>query len=176
MVRRSPGFSAVVILTLALGIGANTAIFSILNALLLRNLPVSEPRRLVQLNGVYRNAGTIPLSSPMYQQLAENQRVFSEMFAWSGDQSRNVQIDSRLLLPTIRRVSGNYYGALGVSPLLGRLIGAEDAAHAPGSSASFVPSAVKARTKKATLMVGTWPHTCRSWRSLPQECLLERVW
>jgi putative ABC transport system permease protein len=133
LARRSPGFSAVVILTLALGIGANTAIFSILDALLLRSLPVSEPHRLVQLNAIYRNGGTIPLSSPMYQQLAENQRVFSELFAWSGDQFRNVQIDSRLLLPAIRGVSGNYYGALGVSPLLGRLIGAEDAAHTSGT-------------------------------------------
>jgi predicted permease len=138
LVRRSPGFSAVVILTLALGIGANTAIFSILDALLLRTLPVFEPHRLVQLNAIYRNGGTIPLSSAMYQQLEENQRVFSELFAWSGDQLRNVQIDSRLLLPTIRGVSGNYYGALGVSPLLGRLIGAEDAAHTPGETVAVL--------------------------------------
>jgi predicted permease len=138
LVRRSPGFSAVVILTLALGIGANTAIFSILNALLLRSLPVSKPDQLMQLNAIYRNGGTIPLSSPMYQQVAENQRVFSELFAWSGDQFLNVQIDSRLLLPAIRGVSGNYYAALGVSPLLGKLIGAEDAAHTPGANVAVL--------------------------------------
>jgi len=138
LIRRSPGFAAVMVIILALGIGANTSIFSILNALLLRSLPVSEPHRLVQLNAIYRNGGTIPLSSPMYQQLAENQRVFSELFAWSGDQFRNVQIDSRLLLPTIRGVSGNYYGALGVSALLGRLIGAEDAEHTPGAQVAVL--------------------------------------
>ncbi|HKF58888.1 MAG TPA: ABC transporter permease, partial [Blastocatellia bacterium] len=138
LIRRSPGFAAVTVVILALGIGANTAIFSILNALLLRSLPVSEPHRLVQLNAIYRNGGTIPLSSPMYRQLGENQRVFSELFAWSGDQFRHVQIDSRLLLPTTRGVSGNYYGALGVSPLLGRLIGAEDAEHTPGAQVAVL--------------------------------------
>lgn len=69
LMKQKPGFALVTVLTLALGIGANTAIFSILDALVLRNLPVWRPERLVQVAASYRNSSQVPLSFPVFQQL-----------------------------------------------------------------------------------------------------------
>ena len=77
LLRHSPGFAAMTILTLALGIGANTAIFSLLNALVLREIPVRDPKELVQISGIYRNGLAIPLSFPMFEQLRQHQQSFS---------------------------------------------------------------------------------------------------
>jgi predicted permease len=133
LTRRNPLFSAVMVITLALGIGANTAIFSILDALLLRSLPVWQPDRLVEVSAIYRNGSRVPLSFPIFQQLANNQRVFSGLLGWTGGSRRNVEVEGALLLRTVRGVTGNYYGELGAAPLLGRLIGPEDAAISPGA-------------------------------------------
>ncbi|PYX86090.1 MAG: hypothetical protein DMG70_01540 [Acidobacteria bacterium] len=120
-------------LTLALGIGANTAIFSILDALVLRTLLVWQPDRLVKVTPIYRNGGTVPLSFPMFQQLQDNQRVFSELFGWIGSFRRNLEVDSARFLASVHGASGNYYGALGATPWLGRLVGSDDAAANPGA-------------------------------------------
>jgi predicted permease len=134
LIRRNPGFAAVTVIILALGIGANTAIFGILNALLLRSLPVSRPDRLVELGGIYRNGTQVPLSFGVFQQIKDNQRVFSSLWGWSaGSGRRNVEIDGTLGFSTVRCVSGNYYTELGASPQLGRLIDAKDAAGTPGA-------------------------------------------
>jgi len=135
---RNPLFAAVTVLTLALGIGANTAIFNILNALLLRSLPVWQPDRLVEVAAIYRNGNKVPLSYPTYQLLAENQRVFSGLFAWTGGWRRNVEIDGALLFSTVRGVTGNYYSELGATPLLGRLISAKDALNTPGAPVAVI--------------------------------------
>src|SRR5213082_1557246 len=75
--RKNPGFTAVAILSLALGIGANVAIFTLINALLLRDLPVPHPERLVELSLVrLGHKGTF--SYPMFRELERGQRVFSE--------------------------------------------------------------------------------------------------
>src|SRR5215475_14338455 len=138
LIRRSPAFAAVVIGTLALGIGANTAIFSVLNALLLRSLPVHEPERLVELAAIYRNGAKVPFSYPVFEDLGKNQRAFSELIGWTGAQPRNLEIDGRLSRSTIRGVSGNYYGSLGATPLLGRLIDRQDAARTPGAQVAVL--------------------------------------
>lgn len=137
LILRSPGFSLVIVLTLALGIGANTAIFTIFDALLLRTLPVWRPDRLVQVADVYRNASSVPLSYALYRQLRQNQRVFSDLFAWSGAQESELEFGNARALGTVRAVSGNYYAALGTTPFLGRLIAPEDA-----DSAGRAPVAV----------------------------------
>jgi predicted permease len=138
LIRRSPGFAAVTVIILALGIGANTAIFSILNALLLRSLPVSEPDRLVEVAPIYRNGSQVPFSFPTFQLIRQNQRVFSSLFGWTGESRRNVQVDGVLLLGKVRGVTGNYYGELGATPLLGRLVNVEDAANTPGAPVAVI--------------------------------------
>ena len=127
LVKQNPGFAVVTVLTLALGIGANAAIFSVLNALVLRNLPVWRPERLVEVAAIYRNGASVPFSFPVVQQLQQNQRAFSDLFGWTPGFGYNVEINGELSRTTVRGVTGNYYGALGASPLLGRLIGPEDA-------------------------------------------------
>ena|SRR5712692_3915330 len=75
LLARSPGFAFVTVLIFALGIGVNTAIFSILNALVIRELPVWQPEGLVQLSGLYRNGSKVPFSFPMFQELSHGQQV-----------------------------------------------------------------------------------------------------
>src|SRR5689334_22120105 len=78
---RAPGFTAIAILSLALGIGANTAIFSIINAVMLKPLPVREPSRLVEI--VAGDQDEFP--APLWDQLREQQRVLDPMMAWSAE-------------------------------------------------------------------------------------------
>ena len=138
LIRVRPWFAAVTVLTLALGIGANTAIFSILDALVLRNLPVWRSDRLVQITAKYRNSPTVPFSFPVFQLLQENQRVFSSLFAWTPGGRHNIEMDGALFPGDVRAVSGNFYEALGATPILGRLIGPEDTAHIPGMPVAVI--------------------------------------
>jgi len=91
---RSPGFAAVTAISLALGIGANTAIFTILDAVLFRELPVPQARQLVELSPIYRNGGRVPFSFPMFQALDRSQRVFSGLYGWTRAASFNVEAGS----------------------------------------------------------------------------------
>ncbi len=109
LIRVRPWFAAVTVLTLALGIGANTAIFSILDALVLRNLPVWHPDRLVQITAQYRNSRTVPFSFPVFQLLQENQRAFSSLFGWTPGGRHNIEMDGALFPGDVRAVSGNFY-------------------------------------------------------------------
>src|SRR5262245_40970995 len=112
LIRRSPGFAAVTVIIMALGIGANTSIFSILNALLLRSLPAREPDRLVERAAIYRNGSQVPFSFATFQLIQQNQRVFAGLVGWTGGFRRNVEVDGVLLLDNVRGVTGNYYGEL----------------------------------------------------------------
>lgn len=124
----SPGFAVVTILTLALGIGANTAIFSLVNALLLRELSVPHPQELAQISVLNRNGGLAPFSYAMFQELERRQQVFSAVFAASGRVTFNVEVNGTLSLSNVRAVTGNYFSELGATAALGRLIDPEDAA------------------------------------------------
>jgi predicted permease len=123
---RSPGFTAVAMLSLTLGIGANTAIFALVNALLLRELPVLQPERLVQLS-VVRREDKIPFSYPMFREIERGQRVFSGVIGWSPANISNVETNGVLSQAAVNSVTGNYYSELGTRPLRGRLITQEDA-------------------------------------------------
>src|SRR5487761_1324095 len=119
---KSPGFAVVAILSLALGIGANTAIFSLLDGLVLRDLPVPHPEQLVHF-GVHAHGDPFTaLSFPMFEEIARNQKVFSGMFAWSGDAVFSVETNSELSRADIWAVTGNFYSQLGAAPEIGRLI------------------------------------------------------
>ncbi|MGB7283228.1 MAG: ABC transporter permease [Candidatus Acidiferrum sp.] len=122
---RNPGFTAVAILSLALGIGANTAIFTLINALLLRDLPFRHPEQLVQLL-VVRPDGTVPFSYPMFRELERNQRVFTGLIGWGGSGMFNVEVNGAFSRNHLMSVTGNCYSELGVTPLLGRLLVPED--------------------------------------------------
>jgi predicted permease len=117
---KSPVFTAVAILSLALGIGANTAIFTLINALLLRDLPVQHPEQLVQLRAVRPDA-KVPFSYPMLRELERHQRVFTGLVGWGGGGMWNVEANGVLSREHITSVTGNAYSELGVTPLLGRL-------------------------------------------------------
>jgi predicted permease len=122
MLRKSQGFTSVAVLTLALGIGANSAIFSIMDALLVRELPVRQPEQLVEISAIDRAGESVEMSLPMFEEFARHQKVFTGMTAWWGDAVVNVEVNGALSRNDIWAVDGNFYSELGVSPLLGRLI------------------------------------------------------
>ena len=143
--RRSPGFTAVAVLTLALGIGANTAIFTLVNALLLRSLPVEKPDELVLLGhgldrGVVGEAqrGSWELFSyAFYQHLRDDNRVFQDACAFqSFEEGESVRAGNTVTSAPGRLVSGNYFSVLGVRPFLGRMLTPED------DTAEAAPAAV----------------------------------
>jgi putative ABC transport system permease protein len=126
--RKSPGFTAVAVITLALGIGANTAIYTLLDQALFRDLPVKEPNRLALLrySGIYpgdsssRTDDHLYFSYPMYRDLRDQNSVFSGLIA--TDWARvGVQWHSQPELADAELVSGNYFDVLGVQAALGRL-------------------------------------------------------
>ncbi len=140
---KSPGFTLAVTLSLALGIGANTAVFSLIDALLLRSLPVAAPDRLVAIGDTARvnslSEGPVRadlVSLPMYRTLRDGNTVFSGIFA-SGSPDR-LQIGDETAEtggPTHGRlVTGNYFSVLGVPAYLGRTFTAEDEKGGPGSA------------------------------------------
>jgi predicted permease len=126
MLLKSPGFTVVAILTLFLGIGANTGIFSLINALLLRELPVPEPHRLVALSTLSPKDQPAGLSYLMFDEIRHQQTVFSSLFAWSGEVLYNLEANGGLWLSPVSFVTGDYYRTLGLVPFMGRTIQPED--------------------------------------------------
>src|SRR5437879_4199066 len=114
--RKNPVFTAVAVLSLALSIGANTAIFTLINALLLRDLPVPHPERLVE-RSVVRQDHKIPFSYPMFRELERGQRVFSGLIGWGGG-IPNVEVRGTLFQHQVLTVIRNDYSQLGVTPSL----------------------------------------------------------
>ncbi len=125
----SRGFTAVAVLSLALGIGANTAIFSILNAVMLRSLPVEDPAQLVQIV-----TGEISsYTNPLWEQIRDRQTGFSGMLAYSGTR---FDLSSGGVSEPVEGiwVSGGYFRVLGVSALRGRLFTKDDDRRGGGNS------------------------------------------
>ena len=117
---KSPAFAAVAVLSLALGIGANTAIFSLLNALLLRPIPVQDPSDLVSVFTTdQRNPGNLPLSHLNYKDLRDQNQVFSGMSAFTFAQLNWSHNNSAEQVPA-QVVAGNYFSLLGVRMASGR--------------------------------------------------------
>jgi len=128
--RRSPGFTAATALSLALGIGANAAIFSLFDQLLLRRLPVREPERLVLVDWIGSNLGTNwgsgnLMSYPLCRELQEQDRFFEGVFCRHPGTSYVSAGDRPEQLP-IEIVSGSYFDVLGIRPEMGRLIEKSD--------------------------------------------------
>src|SRR6185437_14498208 len=121
--RRTPGFTAIAVLTLGLGIGANTAIFTLLDQVLLRLLPVKDPHELVLLTmrGKHygSNWGMNAISYPMYKDFQAHNEVFSGMFARFPLYS-SVTIGNASERVKAELVSGTYFDVLGVGTAIGR--------------------------------------------------------
>ncbi|MBO0797679.1 MAG: ABC transporter permease [Blastocatellia bacterium] len=128
MLLKTPGFTAIAVITLALGIGANTAIFSVVNAVLLRSLPYQEPDELALVYSTNtRNEGENVISPVTYLNLLRHNRVFSEMAAldvrgWGA----NLTGDREPERLQGQKVSGNLFHMLGVAPVRGRTFLAEE--------------------------------------------------
>src|SRR5437660_3621802 len=156
---KNPGFTVVAVLTLALGIGANTAIFSLIDAVLLKMLPVRNPEQLVLLNwashgfpeSVMKNlAGNMDedksgrftstsFSHPIYEQIRTRNRVFSGVMALAGNGSElNVGYDGQPSRANGELVSGTFFSTLGVQAVLGRALTPDD--DRPGASPTAVIS------------------------------------
>src|SRR5579863_7224748 len=143
---KNPGFTPVAVLTLALGIGANTAIFSLTDQVLLRLLPVERPKELV----VLRSPGPSPgrnwndgpggtsFSYPAYKDLRDQNQVLAGLIARFSTQV-SVVAQGSSELATGELVTGNYFRVLGVQPTMGRVFGAEDET-APGANSVVVLS------------------------------------
>ena len=145
--RRAPGFAAVVVISLALGIGANTAIFSAIDAVMLRMLPVEDPQQLVMLEwhapkwpekyvedlegssfgNEHDGQSSYSFTYPQYQQFKNQNHVFSSTFAFAANNDQvNVGIDGRAESAVVQGVSGNYFAGLGIQAVVGRTILPED--------------------------------------------------
>jgi predicted permease len=131
--RRSPAFTAVAVASLALGIGANTAIFSFVNAILLKRLPVPEPERLVAFGEIYRGE-RVGVVWPMHtvNELAKRASTFDGVFGWS---SRPVSFSTGDTAQWVNgeMVTGQYFRTLQVQPASGRLFDNDDVRNAAGN-------------------------------------------
>jgi len=148
MLRKSPGFTAVAVLTLALGIGANTAIFSLIDAVMLRSLPVENPSQLVLLKWVARNApnthgymswGDCPtnmqrgaqnpsgcsFSEPMFQEITQA-NVFSGTAAFANSGRLNLTGNGPATVINGQLVSRDFFRTMGLKPAIGRLLDTSD--------------------------------------------------
>ena len=127
--RRSPLFSIVAILSLALGIGANTAIFTLLDQILLRHLPVRAPEELVMLfqrgSHMGSNMGSRMHSYPIYQDYQQRAEPLVEVLARRLVPA-SVSIDNRTERVEAELVSGNYFSMLGVQPAVGRVFSSQE--------------------------------------------------
>jgi len=126
--RRSPGFAAVAILSLALGIGANIAIFSLVDAVILKYLPVERPEELMQLE--YRapdwSDESSTFANPVWEQVRDYQDVFAAAFAWSNKDRLDLTQGGMMRPANGLWVSGGFFRAMGLDAAAGRLISDSD--------------------------------------------------
>ena len=123
---RNPAFTAVVVLTLGLGIGANTAIFSLVDALMLRRLPVTRPEELVRLSSISPRNTDTNFSYSAFQQFRAGSARVADVMAASATRSIRATVDGEAEVLNRKMVSGNYFSVLGVPSVAGRTFTAGD--------------------------------------------------
>ena len=152
LLRKTPGFTTIAVLTLALGIGANTAIFSLIDAVIFRSLPVNDPKSLVVFewhahqgptthgyqtfgdceDDIDKNPWGCSLSLPFFKEVQSQQNVFSHVAAYTGGESFDLSGNGPARMIRGGFISGDYFATLGLRAHLGRLISpADDSSEAP---------------------------------------------
>lgn len=144
MLRRNPGFTLVAVLSLALGIGANTAIFQLLDAVRLRTLPVKDPQELaeVRITDMTGTRGSFSswhdtVTNPLWEQIRDRQQPFSGIFAW-GTNTLNMAAGGEARYAQVLWVSGDFFNVLGVRPILGRVLTPADDRRGCGSPGAVI--------------------------------------
>ena len=136
----NPGFALVAIISLALGIGANTAIFQVLDAVRLRSLPISNSQQLAEIKivggngGMGLNASYGELTRPIWEEIRRDHSPFTGVFAWSKEQA-TVEQGGEMQVTNAIVVSGDFFRVLGIGPWRGRLMGGDDEHACPESAA-----------------------------------------
>ena len=127
MLRKNPGFTLVAILTLGLGVGANTAVFSLVHKVLLAHLPVAEPERLVALTRSNLNeSGTTGFQHLFFRELATERDIFDGVVSRGGSERVTIGTEDGGEPAISELVSGNFFEVLGVKPHVGRLLASSD--------------------------------------------------
>src|SRR5260370_24775533 len=135
--RRSPGFLMVSVLSLALGIGANTAIFSLINAVMLRSLPVKEPARLVHITRVSPDGKPLSVSYVLFEYFRDKLKSISGAAA-EMESNPAIVIDGAEELVDAELVSGDHYSVLQMEPAAGRLLQPTDDVIEPTAPAAVI--------------------------------------
>ena len=133
LLRMNPAFALVAVLSLALGVGANTAVFQLLDAVRLRTLPVKDPQQLVEVRIAETPRGRTGqfssrrpnLTNPLWEKIRDRQEAFSNAFVWSAN-GFNLTAGGEARFASGLWVSGDFFSTLGVTPVVGRLLNPED--------------------------------------------------
>ncbi len=124
--RQNPGFPFTALVTLTLAIGANSAIFTLANALILASLPVPHPDRLLEISTLDSKGAKANLSIPAFQSIEQQARVFESVLAWNGGGMENLEMNGTAFAGSVDEIAGDYYKTLGLRPAVGRFITRED--------------------------------------------------
>src|SRR5207247_1642525 len=122
---KSQGFSFIVVLTLALGIGANTAIFSVVNGVLLRSLPYPKPDALMQVETVFQNGAGSNVSYPNFEDLRDQNRSFANLAVYANWTAPAAAAGEGFRV-ALAKVSASFFPVLGVPPVVGRVFSADE--------------------------------------------------
>ncbi len=148
MLRNTPAFTVVIVASLALGIGANMAVFTVIDAIILRALPVWHPGELVVV-GAHSSDDFAILSYPMYRDLRAQQQVFTDMFASAGETPVRLTIPTGASVDNVRAsfVNASYFPVLGLQPAIGRFFTEEE---------DRLPNSAETQGTVAVLSDGFW--------------------
>ncbi|HKQ92894.1 MAG TPA: ABC transporter permease [Blastocatellia bacterium] len=122
LLRKSPAFTLIMVISLAIGIGANTAIFSLANVVLLRPLPIPQPERVVTITS---GRQAFPVSYMAYKDFRDRNQVLSGLLCW-GEAPLSLGLEEQAVQASGMLVSGNYFSVLGVQPAVGRFFAPEE--------------------------------------------------
>src|SRR5882762_3640124 len=137
MLRKSPVFASVTVLVMALGIGANTAVFSVVNTVLLRPLPYRDPDRILTLASRWKDGGQGPVSAPDFHDWHDQSTAFSAMAYYKPDDTAATS-GAAAEYANVASVTAEFFRVVGTEPVVGRLFTAEESK--PGSAGAVVVS------------------------------------